>query len=85
MSPDFKPVHAKPYAVPRSMQVKAKAEIQRLSNKDVLKKIYDSAMASPTLSVAKPSGSLRLQIDVRRDVPNPREILYDSLDQSIIL
>ncbi|KAJ0408806.1 hypothetical protein P43SY_000702 [Pythium insidiosum] len=85
LSPDFKPIHAKPYPIPKSMETKAKEEIQRLIQLDVLEQIYDSEMASPAFFLKKPNGTLRLLIDyralnkhLRRSpyfVPRIREIL----------
>jgi hypothetical protein len=85
LSSDFKPTHAKPYAIPRSMEEKAKAAIQRLLDLDVLEQVYDSEMASPAFSLTKANGSLRLLVDfrwlnkfLRRSpyfVPKIREIL----------
>ncbi|OWY93071.1 Pol Polyprotein [Phytophthora megakarya] len=65
LSPDFKPVNAKPYAIPRSVEDKAKAAIQRLVNQEVLEQIYGSEMASPAFFLVKQNGTLRLLIDFR--------------------
>uniref|UniRef100_A0AAV1TBR0 Reverse transcriptase domain-containing protein n=1 Tax=Peronospora matthiolae TaxID=2874970 RepID=A0AAV1TBR0_9STRA len=65
ISPDYKPVHAKPYPVLRSLEGKARELIQHLISIDVLEKIYDSEMASPAFFLKKPNGSLRLLIDFR--------------------
>ena len=65
LSNNFRVVHASPYALPRSMKAKAKDEIQRLLDADVLEKIYDSEMASPAFFITKPNGSLRLLIQFR--------------------
>ncbi|OWZ03089.1 Pol Polyprotein [Phytophthora megakarya] len=85
LSPEFKPVHAKPYPIARSLEKKAKTKIQQLINADVLEQIYDSEMASPAFFLTKPDGSLRLLVDfrslnkyLRRSpyyVPRIREIL----------
>ncbi|OWZ02682.1 hypothetical protein PHMEG_00025714 [Phytophthora megakarya] len=56
LSPDFKPEHVKSYAIPRSMEDKAKAEIQRLVNQDVLEQIYGSEMASPAFFWSNKTG-----------------------------
>ncbi|CAI5705503.1 unnamed protein product [Peronospora effusa] len=63
ISPDYKPVNAKPYPVPRSLEGKARELSQHLVSIDVLEKIYDSEMASPAFFLKKPNGSLRLLID----------------------
>ncbi|POM60314.1 Gag-pol fusion protein [Phytophthora palmivora] len=65
LSPDYKPVHAKPYAISRSQETKAKEAIQRLINADVLEDTYDSKMASPAFFLVKKDSSLRLLIDYR--------------------
>ncbi|GMF39879.1 unnamed protein product [Phytophthora fragariaefolia] len=85
IAPDFKPIHAKPYPVARSQEEKARKEIQRLINADVLEQIYDSEIASPAFFLTKPSGDLRLLNDFREHnkflrrspyyVPRIREIL----------
>ncbi|KAG3116463.1 hypothetical protein PI124_g5051 [Phytophthora idaei] len=54
LSPDFKPVHAKLYAIPRSMEAVVKGEIQGLIKQGALKDIYDSEMASPAITIIKP-------------------------------
>lgn len=85
LSTDFRVVHASPYALPRSMEAKAKDEIQRLLDANVLEQIYDSEMASPAFFITKPIGPLRFRIEfrvlnkyLRRSqyyVPKIREIL----------
>ena len=65
LSPEYKPVHAKPYPIPRSLENAARAEIHRQIQLDVLEQIYDSEMASPAFFVKNPNGSLRLLIDYR--------------------
>ncbi|OWY96918.1 Pol Polyprotein [Phytophthora megakarya] len=65
LSPDYVPVHAKPYAVPRSMESKAKDTIQKLITEEVIEQIYDSEVASPAFFLAKKNGDLRLLIDFR--------------------
>ena len=65
ISSDYKPVHAKPYPFPCSLEGKARELIQHLIRIDVLEKIYDSEMASPAFFLKKPNGSLRLLIDFR--------------------
>ncbi|OWZ16640.1 Pol Polyprotein [Phytophthora megakarya] len=69
---DYKPMYAKPYAIPRSQETKAKEVIQRLINAVVLEQIYDSEMASPAFDYRLLNKFLR-----RRPyyVPRIREIL----------
>lgn len=65
LSPGVRAVRANPYELPRSMEAKAKDEIQRLFDSDALEQIYDSEMISPAFFITKPNGSLRLLIDFR--------------------
>lgn len=65
ITPDYKPVHAKPYTVARSHEAKAREKIQQLITADVLEQIYDSEVAAPAFFLVKPDGSLRLLVDYR--------------------
>jgi hypothetical protein len=65
LSPDYKPVHAKPYPIAKIHEEQAKAKIQELINHDVLEQMYDSEAASPAFFLVKPDGSLRLLVDFR--------------------
>ena len=60
-----KPYHAKPFPVPQSQEVKLKAEIQRLVDQNVLRKINRSEWAAPNFVIKKPNGSLRTIADFR--------------------
>ena len=63
--PEGKPYHAKPYPVPQSQEVKLKAEIERLVELKVLRKVNESEWASPAFTISKPDGTLRSLTDSR--------------------
>ena len=63
--PNVKPYHAKPYPVPYSQEAKLKAEIKRLCEYGVLRKINNSEWACPMFTISKPDGSLRSLADLR--------------------
>ena len=51
--PGSKPVHARPYTVPRSVEQQLRKEIARLVDIAVLEEDYTSEWASPTFAIAK--------------------------------
>ena len=53
LKPDAQPYHAKPYPVPHSQEVKLKAEVQRLVEYKVLRKVNRSEWAAPSFTVQK--------------------------------
>jgi transposase InsO family protein len=63
--PTTKPYHSKPYPVPHSQEQKLKAEIKRLCEYGVLRKINISEWACPMFTISKPDGSLRSLADLR--------------------
>ena len=63
--PNVKPYHAKPYPVPYSQEAKLKAEVKRLCDYGVLRKINNSEWACPMFTISKPDGSLRSLADLR--------------------
>ena len=63
--PDCQPYHAKPYPVPHSQERKLKAEIQRLVDYGVLRKINQSEWAAPMFTISKPDDTLRSLADLR--------------------
>ncbi|KAJ8574476.1 hypothetical protein ON010_g4734 [Phytophthora cinnamomi] len=63
MRADYKPMHAKPYSVPRSREGTAHDEIQRLLKLDVIEQIYGSEAAAPAFFLTKSSRALRLLVD----------------------
>ena len=48
-----KPVHARPYTVPRSVEQQLRKEIARLVDIGVLEEDYTSEWASPTLQLPR--------------------------------
>ena len=63
--PDIKPHHSKPYPVPHSQEQKLKAELERLCQYGILRKINRSEWACPMFTISKPDGSLRSLADLR--------------------
>jgi len=63
--PNVKPHHSKPYPVPHSQEKKLKAELERLCEYGILRKINRSEWACPMFTIAKPDGSLRSLADLR--------------------
>jgi hypothetical protein len=61
-----KPVHARPYTVPRSVEQQLRTEIARLVDIGVLDEYYSSELASPTFAIAKKNGILRVDYDFRK-------------------
>jgi len=60
-----KPYHAKPFPVPHSQEVKLRAELERLCEQNVLRKINRSEWAAPNFVITKKDGSLRTIADFR--------------------
>jgi len=63
--PQCKPIHAKPYPVPQSQEMKLKEEVERLVKHGVLRKVNHSEWASPAFTISKPDGTLRSLTDNR--------------------
>ena len=63
--PNCKPYHAKPYPVPVSQEKKLKAEVKRLVEWGILKKVNRSEWAMPAFTISKPDGTLRSLSDSR--------------------
>ncbi len=63
--PECKPYHAKPYPVPQSQEQKLRAEVGRLEEYGVLRKINRSEWACPMFTISKPDGTLRSLDDLR--------------------
>ena len=61
-----KPVHARPYAVPRAVEQQLRKEIARLVDIGVLEEDYTSEWASPTFAIAKKNGTIRVVSDFRK-------------------
>jgi hypothetical protein len=65
-----KPVHARPYTVPRSVEQQLRTEIARLVDIGVLEEDYTSEWASPTFAIAKKNGTIRVVSDFRKSYLN---------------
>ena len=63
--PNVKPHHSKPYPVPHSQEQKLKAELERLCQYGIMRKINRSEWACPMFTISKPDGSLRSLADLR--------------------
>lgn len=63
--PTAKPYHAKPFPVPHSQEMKLRAELTRLVDQKVLRKINRSEWAAPNFVISKKDGSLRTLADFR--------------------
>jgi len=85
--PNGKPYHAKPYPVPHSQEVKLKAEIQRLLDAKVIRKVNRSEYAAPNFVIKKKDGSLRTLADFRelnkriKRKPFPIPLIQDMLQK----
>ena len=66
MNEECKPVHARPYTVPRSVEQQLRKEIARLVDIGVLEEDYTSEWASPTFAIAKKNGTIRVVSDFRK-------------------
>jgi hypothetical protein len=62
---DCKPYHSRPYPVPQSQEKKLKAEVKRLVEYGVLRKVNRSEWACPMFTILKPDSSLRSLADLR--------------------
>jgi len=61
-----KPVHARPYTVPRSVEQQLRKEIARLVDIGVVEEDYTSEWASPTFAIPKKNGTIRVVSDFRK-------------------
>jgi hypothetical protein len=66
MNKECKPVHARPYTVPRSVEQQLRKEIPRLGDIGVLEEDYTSEWASPTFAIAGKNGTKRVVSDFRK-------------------
>jgi hypothetical protein len=66
IDPESKPVHARPYTVPRSVEQQRRKEIARLMEIGVLEEDYTSEWASPSFAIAKKNGTIRVVSDFRK-------------------
>jgi hypothetical protein len=66
IDPGVKPVHARPYTVPRAVEQQLRTEIARLVDIGVLEEDYASEWASPTFAISKKNGTIRVVSDFRK-------------------
>jgi hypothetical protein len=68
MDPNCKPIHARAYTVPRSVeqQLQQCKEIVRLVDIGVLEEDYSSEWASPSFAIPKKNGTIRVVTDFRK-------------------
>ncbi|MGH7954962.1 MAG: hypothetical protein ACREOZ_03290, partial [Gloeomargaritales cyanobacterium] len=62
---DARPYTARPYTIPRALEIIVKKELQRLVDIDVLKPNVKSAWGSPTFAIPKKDGRVRIITDFR--------------------
>ena len=68
MDKGCKPVHARPYTVPRSVEQQLGKEIARLVEIGFLEEDYTSEWASPTFAISKKKGAIRVVSDFRSSI-----------------
>jgi hypothetical protein len=66
IDPGSKPVHARPYTAPRSVEQQLRKEIARLVVIEVLEEDYTSEWASPSFAIVKKNGTTRVVSDFRK-------------------
>jgi hypothetical protein len=68
MDPNCKPIHARAYNVPRSVeqQLQQSKEIVRLVEIGVLEEDYSSKWDSPSFEIPKKNGTIRVVTDFRK-------------------
>jgi hypothetical protein len=68
MDPDCKPIHARDYTVPRSVeqQLQQSKEIVRLVDIGVLEEDYSSGWDPPSFAIPKKNGTIRVVTDFRK-------------------
>jgi hypothetical protein len=70
MDPNCKPIHARAYTVPRSVeqQLQHRKEIVRLMDIGVLEEDYSSewASSSPSFAIPKKNGTIRVVTNLRK-------------------
>jgi hypothetical protein len=78
MDPTCKPIHARAYTVPRSVeqQLQQSKEIERLVDIGVLEEDYSSEWASPSFAIPKKNGTIRLVTDFRK---NRTQLIFETL------
>jgi hypothetical protein len=73
MDPNCKPIHARAYTVPRSVeqQLHHHKEIVRLVDIGVLEEDYSSECAFPSFAILKKNGTVRAVTDLRKNRTQP--------------
>jgi hypothetical protein len=66
MDPNCKPVHARAYTVPRSVEQQFLKEIVRLVDIGVLEEDYSSEWSSPSFEIPKKNGTIRVVTDFKK-------------------
>jgi hypothetical protein len=68
MDPNCKPIHARAYTVPRSVeqQLQHSKKIVKLVDIRVLEEDYSSEWASPSFTISKKNGTIRVVTDFRK-------------------
>jgi hypothetical protein len=66
MDPNCKPIHARAYTVPRSVELQLRKEIVRLVDIGVLEEYYSSGWASLSFAIPKKNGTIRVVTDFRK-------------------
>jgi hypothetical protein len=83
MDPNFKPIHARSYTVPRSVEQKLQQskEIVRLMEIGVLEEDYSSEWASmyPTFIIPKKNGTIRVVTELIVEAENVTHFLFQRL------
>jgi hypothetical protein len=67
IDPNCEPIHARPYNVPRSVEQQLCKESVRLAVLGVLEEDYSSEWASPSFSIPKKNGTIRVVTDFRKN------------------
>jgi hypothetical protein len=66
MDPNCKPIHARAYTVPRSVEQQLRKEIVRLVDIGVLEEEYSSEWSFASFLIPKKNGTIRLVTDFRK-------------------
>jgi hypothetical protein len=82
IDPASKPVHARPYTVPRSVEQQLRKEIARLVDIGVLEEDYTSEWASPTFAITKKNGTI---ITSTSPISNTKNWRYDQINGRLYL
>ena len=64
-TPEKPPIHLRPYNVPHSLQERARAEVDRMVEFGILRPIFRSRWAAPSMAMVKSNGNVRIVTDFR--------------------